>query len=304
MPITVNGTAQNRKLLEGVLDDIGRLIDETDKLPDEKKDAIRDVLDDPGWSIAVDLPFGGRLNGSTYKARKRIRVSLNTFAGGINRFRAVVFHELVHASCEGEFDAEVFECILFPPSNNLPGGGTWPGGDDLDPFDNGTAPHDGGFRESDHFIWDPATGRVWRKNPDGSRGPIVWDDPDVWDRWKTERNMSMTPADDTSRETFIDYSEPGDFGYLPLDESIVRPSKEEALTTLDRLDIETTGFKSIRFVDFETVEGDLPVSVFTGHIAKVTPDAEKPETTTVIRLSDGDVFRVKSTYADAIRRLR
>lgn len=303
MPITVNGTPQDRRLLEGVIRELRDLIDTTDKLPDEKKDAIRRVLDDPAWSIAVDLPFGGKLNGLTAKATKRIRVSLNTFSGGINRFRATVFHELVHASCEGEFDAEVFECLVFPPSDDLPRGGTWPRGDDLDPFENGTSPSGAGFRESEHFIWDPATGRVWRKNPDGTRGRLVWEDPDIWDKWKTVRRMALVPASDTSRETFLDYTEPGDYGYVALDETIRRPSVEETLAVIDH-GVDAVAIEDIRLVEFVNVAANLPVSLRPRHVVKVAPDADAPETVTTIRLRDGDEVRVKASYAEVIQRLR
>lgn len=302
MPITINGTPQDKKLLKRTLAEIRALIQATDKMPDAKKTEMIAVLDDPAWSIAADLPFGGRLNGVTFKGSKRIRVSLNTFAGGINRFRAVIFHELVHASCEGEFDAEVFECIMFPPSKNLPGGGTWPFGDDLDPFENDTSPSAGGFRASDHFIWDPGTGRVWRKKPDGSRGPIVWDDPDIWDKWKTARRMALAPAKDTSEETFIDYSEPDDYGYVALDVVVVRPSVNEELLALDRDDLGVP--EGLAFNEFVDAESNLPLNLATRFVAKVAPDSTAPDEITTIRMSDGGEVRVKGNFTDVVSLFR
>lgn len=304
MPIRINGTPQDQKLLKKTLAEIKKLIQATDKMPDAKKTKMIAVLDDPAWSIAADLPFGGKLNGATYKRSKRIRVSLNTFAGGINRFRAVIFHELVHASCEGEFDAEVFECIMFPPSKNLPGGGTWPFGDDLDPFENETGPGPDGFRATDHFVWDPATGRVWRRKPDGSRGPIVWDDPDIWDKWKTTRRMAMTSARDTSEETFIDYSEPDDYGYVALDVDIVRPPLDEELLALDQEELDVSDGLSINFSEFVDADNNLPISLAPRFVAKVAPDSTAPEAITTIRMSDGGEVRVKGNFSDVVSQFR
>lgn len=303
MNISIEGAAQDRRILRNALNDVRRLIAASDALPAAKKRALNGVLDDPQWTIRADLPFGGRLNGVTFKSRKLMRVSLNTFAGGINRFRAVIFHELVHASCEGEFDAEVFECLLFPPSNNLPGGGTWPRGDDLDPFENGTSARGDGLRESDHFIWDPATGRVWRRNPDGSRGPIAWDDPDIWDRWKTTRRLSRAVAADTTHEVFIDTVQPGDYGYSALDEVLVQPPLDELIRDDEDPDTGSGDVARRDFVEFSSAEGGTPLSVRASHVAKVLPDGAPDAGVTRIRLKDGDEFRVKATYADVMLRL-
>lgn len=233
MPITVLGSDQDIRLIENELRNIRELINASDKLPESKKNAILEVLDSAEWSITADLPFGGPLNGLTNKRAKKIRVSLNSFARGIERFRTVLFHELVHASCEGEFDAEVFECWLFPPvrrpeqPDDLPWGGTWPTPDDREPFTESTKPRGDGLRETEHFIWDPATGKVWKRNPDGSKGDLIWKKPDIWRLWicmhlpKTE---SM-PGGRLGREEEIDFSEPGDYGYHPLDIKITHLDK-------------------------------------------------------------------------------
>lgn len=299
MAITINGSAQDRRLVKKALDDVRKIIDTSDKIPQEKKDRIKAIMDDANWHIAVDLPFGGSLNGSTSRYRKRIRLSLNTFSGGINRFRAVIFHELVHATGEGEFDAEVFENLVFPPSKDLPRGGTWPNGDDVEPFDEDTSPIAGGLRESDHFIWNPTTGQVWKRNHDGSRGPIVWEDPRIWDKWKTVRTMSSAPVG--SHEAFIDYVEEGDYGYLALDQLIVRPPLNEVLLSLDNTnEIEKT---KIDFIDFIEAKDELPVSLVQKHITKIVPDKNNPDSITNIRLINGEEINVKLKYSDVINRL-
>lgn len=213
--------------IESALDDLRDLIETSDKIPAAKKSKLLDLWDDSDgsvqWNIEVvpgavttltgveggTSPPGPSGGPGTIFISNAVALPANLLSESARqRLRAVLLHELVHATGEKELDAEVFEHLLFGGR-----GATPPGPEDTGVVVDGklvTGPK--GFTElppppvvgppkplpdpdepvkGDHFIWDPETGRVWRKGPDGKpEGPPVIDptagDPGGWRRRRAE----------------------------------------------------------------------------------------------------------------------
>jgi hypothetical protein len=199
MSFTVDG---NFPEVDDALGRVKETIRESKDIPDGKKRRLLALWDGPPngvqWTIQVAPPGAGEvlgLDGATNAATKTILVSRPIAAPQLfdenarKRLRAVLFHELVHATGEGELDCEVLENIVFknkgatppgpedtgtvvggklssgghgfsPPTPTLPPGAAGPAGPPPDPWAEVVG---------DHYIWDPRTGRVWKKGPNGTK---------------------------------------------------------------------------------------------------------------------------------------
>lgn len=71
-----------------------------------------------------------------------------------------------------------------------------------------------------------------------------------------------------SGETFIDYAEPDDNGYVPLDVAVVRPSVDEELLALDRDDLGVSDGLALTFTEFVDAENNLPLNLPARFVAK------------------------------------
>ncbi|MBW7886097.1 MAG: hypothetical protein H3C34_26410, partial [Caldilineaceae bacterium] len=159
-----------------------------------------------------------------------------TFGELQGRLCAVLFHELIHATGQGEFDAEVFENLIYPPSVAASGnneGGTWPY-NDCEDFCTDTTLRADGLRETAHFIWNPTTGEVWRRKADGSKdGNPLWTDAEILKKWQCR-------CPDTKKERrpgapVIDRFEPGDRSFTEPREEEQPPVGDDELKEIRRL---------------------------------------------------------------------
>ena len=154
-----------------------------------------------------------------------VHICRQTFGMKAKRLCAVILHELVHSCGSYELDCEIIENIIFPPDEGGAGkgGGTWPAGNDCRQFCLRTRRRTDGLRESDLYIWDPVTGKVWERTSDGNKGPQIWTDPAVLAKWRCEcpESEAEGPLVDGP---LIDYVEPGSF---PGDMEEDRETEEE-----------------------------------------------------------------------------
>ncbi|MEP3331239.1 hypothetical protein [Sedimentitalea sp.] len=107
-----------------------------------------------------------------------------------------------------------------------------------------------------------------------------------------------------SGETFIDYTEPDDYGCVPLDVAVVRPSVDEEMLALDQDDLGVSDGLALTFTEFVDAENNLPLNLAPRFVAKVAPDTTAPDAITTIRMSDGGEVRVKCNFIDVASRLR
>lgn len=162
-------------------------IENSPHIPPAKRDELRRLwAEPPRWRInEVALEPG--LVGRTLHQRHVIEIDRDlidaTQTGSAtartqarDRLRAVVFHELVHATGEKELDAEVLENLVFAGR-----GATPPGPEDIGVVAHGKlAAGPLGFTQppgiedkaretvhGDHFVWHPGLGVVWRRGPGG-----------------------------------------------------------------------------------------------------------------------------------------
>lgn len=199
-------------------DSLARLKDKIRRsrgIPDEKKQKLLRLWDGPdAWAVRpIPDALAGGLDGATIKypgtgglvlVRDAIvrRASIDDRQAK-KRLDAVLFHELVHATGEGELDCEVLENLVFgghgatPPDASDTGFVTPDGklGGGPHGFSPPPPPPAGGMGppspppdpwaevHGDHFIWDPRTGKVWKKDRHGRKiKPPVIDGSDK--RWR------------------------------------------------------------------------------------------------------------------------
>ncbi|MBI4661661.1 MAG: hypothetical protein HY735_22790 [Verrucomicrobia bacterium] len=200
---------------------LGKLFDNRAGFPTAKREKLIKLIFENAKVYYGGRLCDGSLNGYTYPADQAVHICPTTFGENPGRVCAVLFHELIHATGEGEFDAEAFENLFYPPSTAAAGGnagGTWPYNDCAD-FCRDTRLRGDGLRETDNFVWDPSTGEVWRRNADGSKGSRLWDDPDIQKLWRCDCGGVRREKD--PRAPYVDKVEPGDKGYTR------RPEREE-----------------------------------------------------------------------------
>ncbi len=105
----------------------------------------------------------------TIKEENRIVICTRTFPLGQDRLNAVLFHELVHACCGTELDAEVLENHCFDGK-----GASFPTSDDAPKFDR--LPHAGSLRVGTYVVWDTNNGKTYIKKQqvgeEDSLGPV------------------------------------------------------------------------------------------------------------------------------------
>jgi len=199
------------KLNSCIKDILAKIFENRDKLPKEKIKKLSELI----FSDA-EVFYGGAhcrrgLAGYTYPATKKIHICPRSFGEEPGRLCSILFHELVHATGEGEFDAEVIENIVYPPAKNDSGNnisGTWPYKDCSDFCRDTRVRSSDGLRETDHFIWNPTTGEVWHRKSDGSKGDHVFA-RDKWKHWKCPPCPRIS-KEMIAGEPFIDGFEPGD----------------------------------------------------------------------------------------------
>jgi hypothetical protein len=173
-------------------------------LPKEKKTELLKIFDKdkkPMWTIKLGETFEqeGLTNHSDHTISLNAILIFKSLAKNKKeqeRLQAVLFHEFVHATGEGELDAEVLENLLYDGcgatipcikdtgtiyGGNVTPGAFWP--PYLPPSAKPPA-SDLGEVHDKHYIWDPITGKVWRKR-NGKKGELVKVGP--WTRPKGEK---------------------------------------------------------------------------------------------------------------------
>lgn len=165
-----------------------RIVANQAQLPPDKYQMLLDLLDPtkpPQWTIYIvaGLARGVTpLDGETLhtaRAPYPARSILLRPQPMLGRREAVLLHELVHATGEGEIDAEVIEHLVYPESATAPeieDTGTVPGpggpgksgdfGREFDGVSGFPAPTTPGAIPDKHYEWDPNTGEVWETEPD------------------------------------------------------------------------------------------------------------------------------------------